>query len=144
MAAVAVIPGSEASRLAQFIGLPRWREFDDLQLVDSVRKGFPLKSAATVVSRVDPEGRFLTAADIIPKSTLSRRQKNQGPLSMAESEKVLALAKMLSELIRIYKGDTELAGLFLQRKLVGSFLLLARLGARVDARSLILPFLPKA
>ena len=34
--------------------------------------------------------------------------------------------------------------LFLHRKLVGSFLLLARLGAQVDARSLILPFLPKA
>lgn len=34
--------------------------------------------------------------------------------------------------------------LFLHRKLVGSFLLLARLGAQVDARSLVLPFLPKA
>jgi predicted unusual protein kinase regulating ubiquinone biosynthesis (AarF/ABC1/UbiB family) len=34
--------------------------------------------------------------------------------------------------------------MFLHRKLVGSFLLLARLGAQVDARSLILPFLPKA
>ena len=34
--------------------------------------------------------------------------------------------------------------LFLHRKLVGSFLLLARLGAQVDARSLILPFLAKA
>ncbi len=34
--------------------------------------------------------------------------------------------------------------LFLHRKLVGSLLLLARLGAQVDARSLILPFLPKA
>jgi predicted unusual protein kinase regulating ubiquinone biosynthesis (AarF/ABC1/UbiB family) len=34
--------------------------------------------------------------------------------------------------------------LFLHRKLVGSFLLLARLRAQVDARSLILPFLPKA
>ena len=33
--------------------------------------------------------------------------------------------------------------MFLHRKLVGSFLLLARLGARVDARALILPFLPK-
>ncbi|MBL0087781.1 MAG: AarF/ABC1/UbiB kinase family protein [Ideonella sp.] len=33
--------------------------------------------------------------------------------------------------------------LFLHRKLVGSFLLLARLGAQVDARSLVLPFLPK-
>ena len=34
--------------------------------------------------------------------------------------------------------------LFLHRKLVGSFMLLARLGAQVDARSLILPFLAKA
>jgi predicted unusual protein kinase regulating ubiquinone biosynthesis (AarF/ABC1/UbiB family) len=34
--------------------------------------------------------------------------------------------------------------MFLHRKLVGSFLLLARLGARVDARALVLPFLPAA
>jgi hypothetical protein len=34
--------------------------------------------------------------------------------------------------------------MFLHRKLLGSFLLLARLGAQVDARSLILPFLPTA
>jgi hypothetical protein len=34
--------------------------------------------------------------------------------------------------------------MFLHRKLVGSFLLLARLGAQVDARALILPFLPGA
>jgi predicted unusual protein kinase regulating ubiquinone biosynthesis (AarF/ABC1/UbiB family) len=34
--------------------------------------------------------------------------------------------------------------IFLHRKLVGSFLLLARLGARVDARALVLPFLPKS
>jgi len=32
--------------------------------------------------------------------------------------------------------------MFLHRKLAGSFLLLARLGARVDARALVLPFLP--
>ena len=33
--------------------------------------------------------------------------------------------------------------IFLQRKLVGSFLLLARIGAQVDAQALVLPFLPK-
>jgi len=31
----------------------------------------------------------------------------------------------------------------LQRKLVGSFLLLARIGAQVDAQALALPFLPQ-
>jgi hypothetical protein len=34
--------------------------------------------------------------------------------------------------------------MFLHRKLVGSFLLLARIGARVDARSLVLACLRKA
>jgi hypothetical protein len=34
--------------------------------------------------------------------------------------------------------------MFLHRKLAGSFLLLARIGARIDARALILPFLPPA
>lgn len=34
--------------------------------------------------------------------------------------------------------------MFLHRKLVGSFLLLARIGARVDARALVLPFLSTA
>ncbi len=34
--------------------------------------------------------------------------------------------------------------LFLHRKLVGSFLLLARIGARVDARALVMKYLPKA
>jgi hypothetical protein len=34
--------------------------------------------------------------------------------------------------------------IFLHRKLAGSFLVLARLGARVDARTLVLPFLPSA
>jgi predicted unusual protein kinase regulating ubiquinone biosynthesis (AarF/ABC1/UbiB family) len=33
--------------------------------------------------------------------------------------------------------------IFLQRKLVGSFLLLARIGAQVDAQALVLPFLPR-
>jgi len=33
--------------------------------------------------------------------------------------------------------------IFLQRKLVGSFLMLARIGAQVNAQALVLPFLPK-
>jgi predicted unusual protein kinase regulating ubiquinone biosynthesis (AarF/ABC1/UbiB family) len=43
-------------------------------------------------------------------------------------------------LLRAPPADT----MFLHRKLVGSFLLLARIGARVDARALVLPFLPAA
>jgi hypothetical protein len=43
-------------------------------------------------------------------------------------------------LLRVPPPET----IFLHRKLAGSFLVLARIGARVDARSLVLPFLPAA
>ena len=56
---------SEASRIAQFMGLPRWQTVDDLGLVARVHKGFPAATAQTVARRIDPDGRFLKATDII-------------------------------------------------------------------------------
>ena len=47
------------------MGLPRWRDVDDMALVERVQKGFPVRTAATVVSRIDPAGRFLKATDIL-------------------------------------------------------------------------------
>jgi putative toxin-antitoxin system antitoxin component (TIGR02293 family) len=104
---------SEARRIAQFIGLPKWEHFDDLSLVDSVKKGFPTRTVKIVVKRVDPDFRFLRPADIIPRSTLSRREKQRKPLSADDSEKIFAVAKLFSEVIRVYKGDTEKVARFL-------------------------------
>ena len=95
------------------MGLPRSREIDDLALVEIVRRGFPANTAKTVVQRVDPDGRFLLATDIIPKSTLHRRLKNQKPLTKDESEKIFALSKVFAEVLRIYHGDKDLAARFL-------------------------------
>ena len=104
---------SEATRIAQFLGLPNWRKIDDIGLVDRVRKGFPTATARKVAERIDPHGRFVKATDIIPKSTLSRRKDQH--LSQDDSEKILALSRLFAEALRIYKGDGDLVALFLSR-----------------------------
>lgn len=109
------IPSSNSSRIAEFMGLPRWREIDDLDLVARVQKGFPARTAATVVSRIDPEGRFLKATDIIPRSTLHRREKDNRLLTQGESEKILALSRVFAEVLRIYHQDSDASGHFLTR-----------------------------
>jgi putative toxin-antitoxin system antitoxin component (TIGR02293 family) len=106
---------SDSSRIAEFMGLPRWRGMDDMDLVARVLKGFPARTAATVVSRIDPEGRFLKVTDIIPKSTLHRREKDNKPLTQSESEKLLALSRVFAEVIRIYHADSDASLQFLTR-----------------------------
>lgn len=115
MSALALDLASEASRIAQFMGLPRWQSVDDLGLVARVQKGFPAATAETVARRIDPRGSFLKATDIIPKSTLHRREKDQRPLSQDDSEKVLALSRVFSEALRIYHDDAAACGVFLTR-----------------------------
>jgi len=105
---------SEASGIAAFLGLPKADEVDDLDLVDAVRKGFPTKTAATVARRIDPQERFLRATDIIPKSTYQRRIKSR-TLTKDESEKLLALSKVLVRTLRLYANDVDLAAHFLLR-----------------------------
>lgn len=106
---------SEASRLAQFMGLPKWREFNDLRLVEAVELGFPVSTADTVVRRMDPEGSYIRIQDIIPKSTYYRLKELRKPLTKVQSEKVLALSKVFHETLRQYHGETRTAAMFLAR-----------------------------
>lgn len=107
---------SETARIAYFVGLPSWRTIDDLGLVDRVKAGFPVAAVDTFVKRVDPGRRFLRVSDIIPKTTLHRREKRQEPLSKDESERIFALAKVVAELMRIYGDDADLVARFLTSK----------------------------
>jgi putative toxin-antitoxin system antitoxin component (TIGR02293 family) len=104
---------SEASKIAEFIGLPKWQDMDDLALVDSIRKGLPVTTAKKVAMRVDPHGRFFLPTDIIPKSTLHRREKSRKPFTKDESEKILAVSKVFAATIDIYHGDLQRAAQFL-------------------------------
>ena len=56
--AAAEVLGSEASRMAAFLGLPRAENIGDLDLVKMIAKGLPTKTTETVVRRVDPMSNF--------------------------------------------------------------------------------------
>jgi len=90
----------------------------------------------------DPPERIQAVVDII--SLVCEPLRHLGRYDFAKSNlpsRVRALGLDLAfrrGLLRSPPPET----IFLHRKLVGSFLLLARIGARVDARALVLPFLP--
>ncbi len=104
---------SETSRIAWFLGLHE--RLSDIELVERVERGFPTKTASTIVRRLDPQGRYLQVTDIIPKSTYHRRVKAKQALTKEESEKILSLAKVFVEVLRQYRNDSDLAAHFLAR-----------------------------
>ena len=104
---------TDAMRVAKFLGLRDWRKMDDLELVEHVEAGLPVSTVDTIVRKIDPKGTFIRAHDIIPKATYHRRKAQGKPLTREQSEKVLALARVLEDLLRQYHGDTKLASMFL-------------------------------
>jgi len=96
--------------MAKFMGFADWAKVDDLGLVERIAKGFPVKTATVVMERIDPQGKFVRATDIIPKSTLHRRKH---ALTKDESEKVWALSKVFYEVLRVYHEDAGKAARFL-------------------------------
>ena len=116
MAAVPDRSHSEASRIAQFMGLARWAQMDDLTLVNRVETGLPVSAAETIVRRIDPTRAYLRVQDIIPKATYYRRKEQGKPLTKEQSEKIFALSRVFHETLRQYHGDTGTAALFLTRQ----------------------------
>ena len=111
-----IAPGSEASRIARFMGLTRWREMDDLKLVSKVESGLPVSAVRKIVQRIDPSELNVSIYDVIPKTTYYRILRNKGkPLSKDQSEKVFALSKVFSEVLRQYHDDQASASMFLMR-----------------------------
>ena len=94
------------------------------------------------VAAGDPPERIRAAVDVI--LLVCEPLRHEGRYDFASSglpARVRALGFDLAfrrGLLRAPPPET----IFLHRKLVGSFLLLARIGARIDARALVLPFLP--
>jgi predicted unusual protein kinase regulating ubiquinone biosynthesis (AarF/ABC1/UbiB family) len=91
----------------------------------------------------DPPERVQAAVDVI--YLVCEPLRHKGRYDFPASDLPLRVKQLgydmgMRGLIRAPPPDT----IFLHRKLVGSFLLLARLGARVDARSLVLRALPAA
>lgn len=110
------MPKSEASRIAQFMGLTKWQEMNDLKLVRRVECGLPVSAVRRIVRRIDPNELNVSVYDVIPKTTYYRIIKDKKkPLSRDQSEKVFALSKVFSETLRQYHDDRDSASMFLMR-----------------------------
>lgn len=109
------VPHSEASRIAQFLGLKQWQTIDDLTLVRRVESGLPVSAVRSIVHRIDPNEISVRIFDLIPKATYYRIKEQKKPLSKDQSEKIFALSKVFSETLRQYHNDRELASMFLLR-----------------------------
>ncbi len=116
MATPQVFEYSEASEIAQFMGLKNWKRVNDIELVETVEEGLPVATAQTIVRKIDPRGQFVDVHQIIPKATFYRKKESNQALTRDQSEKVLGLSKVFVEVLRIYKGDTEKAAMFLTNK----------------------------
>jgi putative toxin-antitoxin system antitoxin component (TIGR02293 family) len=143
MSAVKTAAVSEARSIAKFMGLADWARLDDLGLVERIAKGFPVKTATTVIERLDPEGKFVRATDIIPKSTLHRRKN---ALTKDESEKVWALSKVFYEVLRIYHGDAGRAARFMiqEHPMLGNRMPIDLAKESIAGADLVLKLLAKA
>ena len=91
---------SEASQIAQFMGLPKWAEMDDVRLVKRVETGLPISTAEKIIRRIDPGRVYLRVQDIIPKATYYRRKEQGKPLTKDQSEKIFALSRVFHETLR--------------------------------------------
>lgn len=109
------IATSEASRIAQFIGLKRPNTIDENKLANMVAAGLPTETLDAVVKRIDPRGRLLSVNDLVPRSSLHRMKTQKKALSRDQSEMVFAMGKLFSETLRLYHGDAQLAAMFLSR-----------------------------
>lgn len=109
------VPRSEASRIAQFMGLIKWQKMNDLMLVRKVEAGLPISTVRKIVRRIDPNESSVSVYDLIPKTTYYRIKDKNKPLSKDQSEKIFALSKVFSETLRQYHDDRESASTFLMR-----------------------------
>ncbi|HEU0204262.1 MAG TPA: AarF/ABC1/UbiB kinase family protein [Burkholderiaceae bacterium] len=101
-------------------------------------------TAIGYVAADDPPERIRAAIDVI--LLVCEPLRHRGPYEFASSG-LAARARALAFELAVRRGLLRAPPpetMFLHRKLAGSFLLLARIGARVDARALVLPFLPPA
>ncbi len=102
-----------APHIASLLGLRSPDSLTDLDLVDRVRDGFPPRAADRIAKWIDPDGHAISATDLVPKATYHRAVSAGRALSKEHSERLLSLARVCSETLRIYHGDLDGAREFL-------------------------------
>lgn len=115
MATQQLFEHSEASKIAHFMGLRNWQKINDINLVETIEEGLPVKTADTIVKKIDPSGHYVDVYQIIPKASYYRRKERKQALTKDQSETILSLSKVFVEALRLYNDDTSKAAMFLLR-----------------------------
>ncbi len=109
------MPASEAPRLAQLMGLSKWREMSDMALVRRVETGLPLSAVERVARYIDPEDRT-AVYELVSKATWSRLRRKPNPhLTRDMSERLYGVARVIDEGLRLWRGDAPAVARFLRR-----------------------------
>ncbi len=104
---------SDASGIAAILGLPHPARVDDLVLVAHVEKGLPSSAVEALIGGIDPTGDHVAIIDLVPKATYFRRKAKGQPLTREQSERIVGLARVVVELLRLYGQDSARALAFL-------------------------------
>jgi len=108
------VGASEAVALARAMGLVRPERMSDIDLVEHVEKGLPLRSVASIADRLDPDDRALKYM-IIPRSSYARLKAERKRLSREQSQRVYAMARVVTAAMALWKGNRAAAKRFLGR-----------------------------
>jgi putative toxin-antitoxin system antitoxin component (TIGR02293 family) len=111
----APVAASEPVQIARFLGLPRAESFNDLKMVEAIRRGVPARSAEVVAKHIDPTGLHVSVHDFVPKSTLHRARQENKSLSKAISEQLWQVARVYVEARRQYGTDRDALAFLLRR-----------------------------
>jgi putative toxin-antitoxin system antitoxin component (TIGR02293 family) len=105
----------EAARIAQLMGLPKWRQMSDMALVKRIESGLPLEAAERVARRLNP-GDAGPKPGLVSRATVARvRKKPQQLLTKEMSERLFAVTRVLNAALRLWGGDDNAAAAFLNR-----------------------------
>ena len=90
---------------AQLIGI---KASDRLDLYDKIKAGFPFKSFAILSRSMGVTNKELAELVQISTRTLNRRQK-EGKLKADESDRLLRFARIFTQALDLFEGDTKAA-----------------------------------
>ena len=108
----AVLPASEAARVARLLAIDGPEVVSDVQLARRVSDGLLPKAAAALAEVL---GRGRVVGPVVPEATLRRVRKAKKPLSRELSERLYELGRVVDAVGRAYRGDREAIDTFLNR-----------------------------
>ena len=106
------LPASEATRVANLLGMDTAEDFSDVQLALRVSKGLRARSAQALASLL---GARSIVGPVIPEATLRRARRAGKSLSREHSERLYEVGRVVDAVSCAFHGDRNAIETFLSR-----------------------------